>query len=348
MARKPNKRIARQAQDWFIRLESATLSPEDQQRFANWLDKSPAHRAAYRQLDEFSQCLVGVEKLAALSTLPTTGLEPLDGDIKKIDGWLRELVGIQRPAFVLVGVVLLTLSVSLFYLSRGTVGEPTKQYSTRTAQISEIELTDGSVVNLGARSQFSVRYNNTERKVVFMGGEAYFDVVSDPERPFIVQYDDMQVQVLGTEFNIRADSIRFNVAVAEGKIKVSQPGESLIPFWGQFRPEERMLAAGEQMEAVAGKFEKIAAVNIDEIGEWRRGKLIYHKALLGEVIADIRRYVEGDIVFVTPKLAELRLSAVLGADQIDNTLAALPALLPVDIDRSIPGTLVIKRKQNDK
>lgn len=89
-------------------------------------------------------------------------------------------------------------------------------------------LPDGSIVNLnsGSKISFPKKFNQTTREVTLVG-EAFFDIIKNPEQPFIVKTPMVTTKVLGTTFNIRAyhDEENVEVTLATGKISVGIQGE---------------------------------------------------------------------------------------------------------------------------
>ena len=75
---------------------------------------------------------------------------------------------------------------------------------------------------LGAESQLSFEVTRSVRHATVVGGDAYFAVTRDPARPFTVSIGDVQVRVVGTQFEIRRRSGEVSVAVAEGTVDVSR------------------------------------------------------------------------------------------------------------------------------
>lgn len=89
-----------------------------------------------------------------------------------------------------------------------------------------IKLPDGSVVKLNAGS--SIRYPQEfagHERNVSLQGEAFFDVVENPDKPFVISTDGLETKVLGTSFNVRSyqDEAEIKVAVVTGKVKISGP-----------------------------------------------------------------------------------------------------------------------------
>ena len=89
-----------------------------------------------------------------------------------------------------------------------------------------LKLPDGSVVKLNAGS--SIRYPQEfvgHERNVSLQGEAFFDVVENPDKPFVISTDGLETRVLGTSFNVRSyqDEAEIKVAVVTGKVEISGP-----------------------------------------------------------------------------------------------------------------------------
>lgn len=91
-----------------------------------------------------------------------------------------------------------------------------------------IFLPDGSKVTLtkGARVSYDRLMNGKERKVM-LNGEAFFDVVKNPEKPFYIHTQNMVIKVLGTSFRVMASDGKESVIVKTGKVSVYLKGQDL-------------------------------------------------------------------------------------------------------------------------
>lgn len=91
----------------------------------------------------------------------------------------------------------------------------------------QIELADGTKVWLNSASSFKypVKFIGDQR-IVYLSGEAYFEVAHDKEKPFIVKVDDVNVKVLGTEFNVKAypEESHIQTTLINGKVEVLAKG----------------------------------------------------------------------------------------------------------------------------
>lgn len=111
-----------------------------------------------------------------------------------------------RLRLIAAAVFLIVAGASFWLIGRLGKTETTDQVvSTEKGSKTKVLLPDGTVVQLNAATQLSYQptYGKTTREVT-LTGEAFFDVVKDKDRPFIVHTETMDVKVLGTAFNIRA------------------------------------------------------------------------------------------------------------------------------------------------
>lgn len=88
----------------------------------------------------------------------------------------------------------------------------------------DVLLSDGSQVKLnsGSSIQYPVQFIEGKTRKVFLKGEAYFDIAKDKDHPFIVNVNDINVQVLGTQFNISyyPEDAHINTVLVEGSVKL--------------------------------------------------------------------------------------------------------------------------------
>jgi transmembrane sensor len=143
---------------------------------------------------------------------------------------------------------------------------------TGTKGLKELKLPDGSVIWLNAASRIKVppAFTGNLREVVLEDGEAFFNIKRDPEHPFIVHTTPLNVQVLGTSFNVRAyKSLQtISVSVATGKVGVTGNSKTLA-----------MLLPGQQLSynVLNGKTEQ-KVINADRAQSWKEGSTYLNQA----------------------------------------------------------------------
>ena len=133
---------------------------------------------------------------------------------------LKRIVrGIERVAAIL----LLPVSILMFYAGGTTTEVEWLEANTSSGQKMEVILPDGSGLTLGPSSKliYPSVFNGNERKV-FLIGSAYADVVTDSKRPFIMSSGNLDVRVYGTEFQIHSyeNDSEVEVALVEGSVSL--------------------------------------------------------------------------------------------------------------------------------
>ncbi|SRR5690554_3425815 len=120
-----------------------------------------------------------------------------------------------KVAAVILLVVFSGLGVYKFYLHKDVL------YHTDFGERQEIILPDGSLVTMNANSKLWFQRKNPRN--VFMTGEIYFDIERKPEsnEPFIVHTPDLDIHVLGTEFNVNSRMDKTDVFLEKGSIELS-------------------------------------------------------------------------------------------------------------------------------
>tara|TARA_R110002033_G_scaffold171186_1_gene217528 strand:- start:917 stop:2041 length:1125 start_codon:yes stop_codon:yes gene_type:complete len=175
-----------------------------------------------------------------------------------------------------------------------------------------IKLSDGTQVWLNSESQLKFPVNfikGQTRKVELLYGEAYFDVTSSLENngaKFVVIHKSQDVQVLGTEFNIKAYNDETNVytTLVEGKVQVDSQGKK------QFLTPSQQL----NLDVMSGNM-IIARVDVESEISWKDGIFSFNGKPLKDIMKVISRWYDVDVAFESEELKELTFVGVLGKDQ---------------------------------
>ncbi|MBO4959446.1 MULTISPECIES: FecR domain-containing protein [Butyricimonas] len=163
-----------------------------------------------------------------------------------------------------------------------------------------IVLADGSRVwlNAGSSLRYPEAFSRDERKV-FLSGEAYFEVEHDESTPFIVNTEVMDLQVLGTSFNIKAYDNENTVVttLVSGKIRQEFPnvGKKIV-----LTPSRQSV-----FDRVSGKLETKQA-DIQETLAWREGKIIANNERLEDIFRQLSRWYDFKVVYTLPSLKDIR------------------------------------------
>jgi ferric-dicitrate binding protein FerR (iron transport regulator) len=220
--------------------------------------------------------------------------------------------------------------VSASFLAKSLLYSPPEQLSITAQEQSEFTLPDGSVVTLkkGATLKYPEEFED-ERRVVFEG-EAFFDVVSNPQKPFIINADDTETMVLGTSFNLKTATSHtgFELVLVEGKVSFSTPNEKVVLTPGQ------RVALGPN-----GLLEKTENTNRN-FQAWQTGTLIFENAKMSDVFQDIGNAYNVRFEMENAAFASCTLTARYDQEDLDSILNTLEILFNTSFNKQQETILV--------
>ncbi|MGQ8335528.1 FecR family protein [Sunxiuqinia sp. A32] len=203
-------------------------------------------------------------------------------------------------------------------------------YGTRT----QFSLPDGSTVWLNGGSVIKYPVSFSRHRDVVLTGEAFFDVVKNPQLPFSVDANDITVKVLGTSFNVvsyDADSIA-EVVVETGKVKVytnTTKKQKVVLL-----PSERLVI--NQIDSRLTKYH----VNVENYTSWKSGRLIFYNDNLDEVIRKLSRYFNVDFIVEKDVNREQLFRAIMADENLEEVLRYMSLTMNLNysvIDRKTDG-----------
>lgn len=158
--------------------------------------------------------------------------------------------------------------------------------STPAATTTLVTLSDGTKVMLNANStlEYPASFDDAEVREVRLKGEAHFEVTKNPHRPFVVKAGEMQTQVLGTVFDVKAyrkDAPK--VTLMQGKVKVSNADTEV-----EMRP-------GQTATLQADKI--VVSKASSSVSDWLEGDFDMDQVTLAEAMSDIGAWYNKTVVF---------------------------------------------------
>ncbi len=304
-----------QAVEWLMRLQEAPHDRSLQAEFHAWLEQSERHRRAY---DAVAPIWRTGEKVSAARLMQARQSAAL------ARGWSwRGRVATFAATALVACVAFLVFPVLQVRLLA--------DHLTDTAEVREIALEDGSRVTLDARSAIAVNYSTGRRDVRLLSGQAFFEVVSAAERPFVVDASGVAVTVTGTAFNVGASDVGVSVAVQSGTVRVVGDGHELAVA----------LTAGQRLRIARDGHVAQGTVSPEDVDSWRRRRLVVHDATVREVVEEIGRYAGGMIVFADDKVANRLVTGVIDLQQPAGALDDMVELQHGRVIRLSPYVTVI-------
>jgi len=296
-AREPGRaeRIEARASEFLLRrYDVGGWSEADQAALDAWLGETLSHRTAYWRL-----------KAAWLRADRLDALRPLSAPVGAASAHRAFTPGLKLAAAIAL--------VALFGGAGWLLSEPSTQtFATAVGERSTLKLPDGSHVELTTNTVLRVARSGNRRTVWLDKGEAFFQVVHDDKKPFVIHALNFKVVDLGTEFSVRRDAKQIEVAVLEGSVRIDPPA-------GQHQSGPVRLGVGDIAVAHnnAISVRRKSAAEIADGLSWRSGILVFRRTPLRDVAAEFNRWNTEQIVIDDPATANLTISARLHATDVD-------------------------------
>lgn len=197
-------------------------------------------------------------------------------------------------------------------------------------QTSHLFLFDGTEVwlNSGTKFKYPNKFNQNERNV-FIEGEAFFKVSPNKNLPFKVKTDQLEVEVLGTSFNVSAypGEETQSVVLVEGEVQINNPEGKKI---GEMCPG--------QIATQADGSATLQVKNTDPYfyTSWKDGKVIFSAESLGEIAKKMERWYNVEIRFEKESLKNFKFTGtILRNKPIDQTIMAMEMLAPIGFNYQV-------------
>ena len=328
MADRDGQAAKEAAVEWFVRLRDESVSQADANAFREWLAADPAHAAAYRDLDRLWNNLDDVAlrpgRFSASHSDLRRGTDRSSRGLKGAFARLRRRgrERDQRTAFrplVLVASFASAVAVGLYAFH---FFEPPADYDTRTGEQQSVELLDGSRLYLNTASAASIEFTEARRTVLLHAGEIYVEVASDADRPFVVDAGTGTATALGTSFSVKRRHETFDVLVTSSRVDVvgSDVGSMIVE-------------AGQGVRVTATGIQPVEQRSVQTALSWRSGRLVFDGLPLGEVLAELDRYLPGRVVIADSAVKAIPVTATFSIARIDTALETIEQTLPVRLIR---------------
>lgn len=317
-----DRRASSEATDWLIALREDPDDAALRARFEAWISLDPAHAAAWEETKHLD-CLIG----RAQPALAQASSQVAD---------LAEHRARRRPRrLVLTGALSMVAACLILVFAPGVLLQLQATHTTATAEIRSLRLEDGSRVQLGPASAIDVAFEAGVRRVYLLKGEAFFEVVADSNRPFVVHSGEVRTTVVGTAFDVRLANGSTDVAVRSGLVRVAW--EAATP------PIREELAAGDTVRIGPTGQVKRSYGTPDEVAAWLQGQIIARDRSVADIVEELKRYHRGAVVIADDALARERVTGVYNLSDPAAALRAVASAHAASVRQMTPWLVVMSR-----
>ncbi|MDU0353474.1 FecR domain-containing protein [Paraglaciecola aquimarina] len=287
--------IWQQAREYHRLLHSGMCAPEQKQQLKAWLSLDDKHIQCFRELEVMHRQM----RYSSLGE----------------EAYLKQRVKKPSPKKLRHSFSLIAACVALvafLFVYQQSSYSPPLEFRTARGEIADFTLADGTKITLGAKSHVLVSQNERQRKVTQITGDAIYAVTKDPQRPFVVTVNDLEVTVLGTVFEVLKRNKSIKVEVAEGRVNVSNKAF-----------EEELTASESVTVSNLGEFSDISTSQQTQFAGWRNKRFSFQKVTIAEIVGVLNRYRQDPIRLAHPQIGQQVITTSFRLNQLNQFLDAL-------------------------
>jgi transmembrane sensor len=301
------KDVPELAAEWLAR-EDRGLTSAEQVELAAWLEQSTRHEVCYLRLQAAWE---RADRLAALNAPPLHAFAPPARSKS------------YRAVVATLAAAMLIAAVGGYRYTHGPVSQ---SYATAIGDTQSLRLADGTRVELNTHTRLRTEISAETRSVTLVAGEAYFEVVHDAKRPFVVYAGTKRITDLGTKFSVYRNGDDVRVIVKEGRVQVDVVGESAA--------RTPVVAAAGHVVVTKGPESLVSRQPDRDIANdlsWRSGILVFDQQTLAEAAGEFNRYNAKQLV-IEGNVRDMRIGGRFKANNVDSFIFLLHRGFGLSVD----------------
>ena len=318
--------------------KSGEISLAEQRELSSLVKSSIINETIYNATENFFDTALGFEHIVgpkevekAVARLNNKiGLHPKQTPKKRIPAWIT--IAAIAASFIIV------ILITFLFSEKGKSGyNNTKNIvATKKGSKSTITLPDGSRVWINNDTKITYDKNfGEETREVTLTGEAFFDVIKDVRRPFIVHTKTLDIKVLGTAFNVRAyaDEKNTQTTLLRGSVEIllTSKKEKRITL----KPNEKIVVQNIPAPADTIQNEEplpnILLSSIEHNSsnssitetQWMENKLAFDGDKIEDVAVILERWYNIKVVIKDSSLSDKKVNGVFEDRSLNNVMEAL-------------------------
>jgi transmembrane sensor len=244
-------------------------------------------------------------------------------EIVKLNTWYSaKWIKIAASVILILGLT----STVYFYQQNQT-----NTYQSAYGESRDVKLPDGSIVKLNANSTLKISndWSNERTREVWLKGEAFFTVTKKPNQgnaKFVVHTNYIDVEVIGTEFNVSDRDTNTNVTLNSGKIK--------LDVFANGNTQTIMMKPGEQVNySSKSLMVNKKKVKAESVSAWTDNHWVLESTSLGEIASKVENNFGVTVVIKDPIVVSERMTGVIMTNNLDEVLDGLSTIYSLKIKK---------------
>jgi ferric-dicitrate binding protein FerR (iron transport regulator) len=307
---------------------AGTLPEEDRVRIDEWRMASPDNELLFQESMKAWEAMPLLHEMEQFNSFDALKkINPRISTGETSTWWIT----IQRIAAILI--VPLFIYSGYVSMQNNSLKKQEEKHivmqtiSSRQGMVTQFNLADGTQVwlNSGSSLQFPTSFTGSLREVSLIG-EAFFKVAKKEKQPFQVHAKNLNIEVLGTSFNVVSyeGEQQAEVVLVEGKVKLSSVKNQENKVLGTMEPGQRAIISENSPNVESEE------VVVDKYIAWREGNLIFQDDKMEDVVRRLSHWFNVEIVINDSEIKNYAYKASFRNENLTQVLNLLRISAPID------------------
>ena len=314
---------------YWLACEKEGLNELVKQELKHWLESNQEHQKAYNRMKLVHQMAKSISKENAQILS-----EQAHKEARKIR-FLEKTRYLSSAAAILL---IVCFSAFKIYDNNFAV-QYSKTFQTDKTNLANQQLPDGSSIFIDAKTNLNIEFYKGKREVTLNNGRVMFEVAKDENRVFIIKSGDINIEVVGTKFEVIHKKDITTINVEEGIVKTY--------FSSYFfdKQNEKLLTKENSItySNFQGNINNQEKINPEKIALWRENLISLNKVSLKDAFDEFSKYNDISTSFSSKEVENYLITAEFSSTQLEIFLKTISKIYPLKIDKNDKNIKISKK-----
>jgi len=311
--------------------------PEDALFWAVWKENLPPNLRSFQEAELQLNLIYSDSAVPIPEGFQESLLFSINNSINNLEKTHKARRFLATIAIGIASCLALLVGISWYFMSSITI-------KAEFGERKNVLLPDGSQIWLNSNSTLTYprAFLWKTNREINLNGEAYFRVKHlntntakiNKGDIFSVQAGELEIRVLGTEFNVKQRGTGTVISLIKGRISVTNPNQ-----------QKTIMSPGEVFEARSGIQSLLKRQGLADKVDWLSGKMVMQQVTVNDILADFKDLYGYQVVLDSPQLGLKKIDGVISLKDEQNLLFTLKNILAVDIKKD-GKVIYMKSKKN--
>ena len=314
---------------YWLACEKEGLNELEKQELKHWLESNQEHQKAYNRMKLVHQMAKSISKENAQILSEQAHKEA------------RKIKFLEKTRyFSSAAAILLIVCFSAFKIYDNNFAvQYSKTFQTDKTNLANQQLPDGSSIFIDAKTNLNIEFYKGKREVTLNNGRVMFEVAKDENRVFIIKSGDINIEVVGTKFEVIHKKDITTVNVEEGIVKTY--------FSSYFfdKQNEKLLTKENSItySNFQGNINNQEKINPEKIALWRENLISLNKVSLKDAFDEFSKYNDISTSFSSKEVENYLITAEFSSTQLEIFLKTISKIYPLKIDKNDKNIKISKK-----